>query len=73
MTPIGAYGLCIMFGLSIGILIGYYFHWREYQPLVGFAHAARHQALKEKFERGELHGHAVKVAEEWNDRQGEQE
>jgi hypothetical protein len=73
MTPIAAYVLCIMFGLSSGIVIGYYLHWLEYRPIMGFAHAGRYRALKEKFERGELHGHALKVAEEWNDRQGEQE
>ena len=54
MTPFAEYGLCIMFGLSLGILIGYYLHWLKYRPIIGFAHAAKYQALKEKFQKGEL-------------------
>jgi predicted MFS family arabinose efflux permease len=57
MTPIATHFLFAMFGLSLGILIGYYFHWREYRAVIGFVRAARHharyQALEKQFEQGE--------------------
>lgn len=57
MTPIATYALFAGFGLSLGILIGYYLQWRQYRAVIGFVHAARHharyQALEKQFEQGD--------------------
>ena len=54
MTDIILSSLLVSLGFFGGLLVSaLYYDW-EYRAIIGFCHAAKYQALKEKFERGEL-------------------